>query len=134
MNHRILSAVLVGWLCTTGCAAQQGREAPAPVPIGFAFITPEMQACADGALRGSPEPSVLPLAFTRFKEGCDLGDPAACSLLGVMYERGLAIPRSATTARSLFARSCNAGNHLGCSNLLQTAGLPPLPMPMTAQR
>lgn len=134
MKRQILQSAVVGCLWMTGCSTQ--REAGTPVDV--AWIKPEMQACAERALRNGPDPSDLPLAFTRFTEGCDRGDPAACSLLGVMYERGMAIPASPRRARSYFARSCSLGNHFGCSNLLENAGLaplpPPLPMPLSPAR
>lgn len=87
------------------------------------------QTCVDGALQRDPERSVLPAAAERFQAGCDDGDPAACSLLGLMHERGLAVKQDDRIARSLYQRACEAGNRLGCIHLKRAEITFPFLMP-----
>jgi TPR repeat protein len=89
------------------------------------YIDSRSQECVDGALRRDPDPTVLVEAAERFDAGCRAGDPAACSLLGVMHDRGLAVVQDSAAARKLYARACSAGNKLGCTHLVHSNVLPP---------
>lgn len=102
-----------------GCAAPAttGLPAQSAKPSSVPRISARMQACVDGALRRNPDLTVLAEAVTRFDEGCRDGDPAACSLLGVMLERGLAVPQDESAARNLYNRACEAGNEIACAHL-----------------
>lgn len=84
-----------------------------PVP----FIDAAHHECVDGALQRNPDPTVLKDAVERFEAGCKIGDPAACSLLGLMHERGLAMPVDRPRARELYEQACRAGNKIGCGHL-----------------
>ena len=87
----------------------------------FPRIDVATQACVDRALHNDPERSVLAEAAERFGVGCDAGDAAACSLLGVMRERGLAMRADIADARALYQRACQAGNAIGCAHLQRTS-------------
>jgi TPR repeat protein len=84
-------------------------------------IDASMQECVDHALRNGPDPTVLVDAAARFDAGCEAGDPAACSLLGLMRERGLAMRPDLPGARALYQRACRAGNTIGCVHLHRTS-------------
>jgi hypothetical protein len=67
---------------------------------------------------------VLPLparaqdaAAARYRQSCDDGDGAACVVLGMMYERGAGVQRSAPRAVGLYQRACDVGELRGCVNL-----------------
>lgn len=91
------------------------------LPRSVKPIDPSMHACVDRALQNGPDPTVLADAAVRFDEGCDAGDAAACSLLGLMRERGLAMRADLTGARELYQRACRAGNTIGCVHLHRTS-------------
>ncbi len=78
----------------------------------------DRQACVEKALRADPNLAALPLAIEQFTRECEKEDnAAACSQLGVMYERGLSVPVDGTRAAALYHRSCKAENPGGCVNL-----------------
>lgn len=113
MSARIAKALLV---CLAafgmfGCMSQPSIHGKLP-RIGEAS-----QKCVDGALHNHPPAWALRDAFTRFQMGCRIGDPAACSLLGVMHERGLVVEKDMLAAQKLYARACSAGNQIGCDHL-----------------
>lgn len=103
----------------TGCGA--GFRYGPVEPIDLAH-----QTCVDAALQRNPDPALFVDAVARFEAGCDQGDPAACSLLGLMHERGLSVKPDQARARALYTRACDAGNKLGCAHLSGTAAPPPI--------
>ena len=48
---------------------------------------------------------------------CDEGDLVACSVLGLLYERGTGVERDPARAVELHARACRGGEPSGCANL-----------------
>jgi hypothetical protein len=77
----------------------------------------DRQICVESALRRSPDAASLADARDSFVAACEGGEAGACSALGVMYERGLGVAKSAKSAAILFDRACRAGNAGGCGNL-----------------
>ncbi|MCC6409331.1 MAG: sel1 repeat family protein [Planctomycetes bacterium] len=47
----------------------------------------------------------------------DLGDPAACNQLGMIYLEGEIVPQNRGAAAHYFARACELGNPRGCENV-----------------
>jgi TPR repeat protein len=92
----------------------------------------------DKALQRNPDPTILAEAVARFEAGCRAGDPAACSLLGVMHERGLAVRQDSIAARTLYRRACRAGNEIGCAHLegtgFEIGPMKPRPPEATAEK
>lgn len=78
-------------------------------------------ACVERALRGNPDPEMLPLASRHFTAECARGDREACSALGILYERGLGVTASFDRALALYEQSCSAGSPGGCVNLVLLA-------------
>lgn len=92
----------------------------------------DQQRCVEEALRRRPKLSETDDAHVLFRTNCNLGDPAACSALGVMYEVGVGKPTDARHAGKLFTKACLGKNQLGCENL---AGLlERRAIPATSQR
>lgn len=91
------------------------------LPSSPRAIDAPTHACVDRALQNDPDRTVLREAADRFEAGCEAGDAAACSLLGVMRERGLAMHADITRARALFQRACRAGNAIGCRHFQRTS-------------
>lgn len=104
MKKFISAPLFLAAFAATGCI----------LPRSVPFIDAEAQECVDGALHRDPDRTVLHDAWKRFDQGCRAGDPAACSLLGVMHERGLTVRSDLQAARGLYERACKAGNSLGC--------------------
>ncbi len=75
------------------------------------------QKCVECALKRAPDPASLPSAATTFREHCDDGDPATCSVLGVMYEQGRGVLQDHRMAMQLYEVACNDRNGQGCANL-----------------
>jgi TPR repeat protein len=76
----------------------------------------DAQACVERALRHGVDAATSEMARAEFKEECSKGDAVACSQLGVMYEKGLAVPASAERARDLYSYACDQGNTSACVN------------------
>lgn len=127
MDTRLAGAITFALVAS----ALLGCNAPSLVGPIYA-IDARSQECVDGALQRHPDPAILADAVVRFDLGCRAGDPAACSLLGLMHDQGLAVPQNTAKAVALYARACNAGNRLGCAHLNQanTALLPAFGTPM----
>lgn len=107
MYVRIATAAL--FMASTGCGT---------LMLGSpAYSGPEAQRCVENALRRAPDPDVLPAARARFERACDNGDPAGCSSLGVMYERGLVVAKDGRRAATLYQKACKGGNDAGCVHL-----------------
>jgi TPR repeat protein len=86
--------------------------APTPAPIF------DPQACAEEALRRSPDPAIVKEAADRFSRECEaLGEVSSCSLLGVLLELGLGVHADHARARTLYRSACDAGNQRACGNL-----------------
>lgn len=67
-----------------------------------------------GLHEGRPDlPSALPL----FEQACQQDDPAACTALGQLHQRGIGVPYDMAAATALFQRACAAGDGLGCADL-----------------
>lgn len=77
----------------------------------------DQQRCVEEALRRRPKLSEVGDAVSLFRTNCNLGDSAACSALGVMYEVGVGKPADAKHAGKLFTKACVGKNQLGCENL-----------------
>jgi len=92
---------------TAGCAASFGGSLP-----GY-----DQQACAERALRRTPDRYTLADAVRAFKIDCHEGGAEACSALGVMNELGVGVPLNAARAVALYDRACKVGNTRGCANL-----------------
>jgi TPR repeat protein len=91
----------------TGCAESFGGASP-----GY-----DQQACAERALRRTPDQAVVARAVRAFKADCREGGAEACSALGVMNEMGVGVPANAKHAVALYDLACQAGNARGCANL-----------------
>ena len=103
-----LFAVPVSMLVSiTGCAESFGGAAP-----GY-----DQQACAERALRRTPDQATVARATRAFKADCVQGGAEACSALGVMNEMGVGVPTNPRHAVALYDRACQAGNARGCANL-----------------
>ncbi len=112
MHPNALSALGVLLLLTAaGCDIKMLK------PLVAGFSDDQQQECVEAALRGDPDTASLPGALSRFTRGCDTGDPAACSALGVMYETGHQVPMSASRAFELYDAACKADNDVACVNL-----------------
>jgi TPR repeat protein len=76
------------------------------------------QACAEDALRRSPEPAIVKDAAAHFSRRCEgSGDVSACSLFGVLLELGLGVRADRARARTLYRFACESGNPRACGNL-----------------
>ena len=51
------------------------------------------------------------------RRACDAGDAAACTQLGVIYNRGTGVARDLTAATFYYERGCTGGDLPGCNNL-----------------
>lgn len=76
----------------------------------------DTQACVEHALRRGGDQATLPMARDTFRADCEAGDAAACSQLGVMYEKGLGVEQSTERARDLYSGACDEANTAGCVN------------------
>ncbi len=56
------------------------------------------------------------LAAALAMTGCEMGDPAACSDLGVLYALGRGVPQNDERASALARRACEQGAAIACSN------------------
>ncbi|MBW2456220.1 MAG: sel1 repeat family protein [Deltaproteobacteria bacterium] len=83
---------------------------------GGSLATAE-QGCVECSLRRHEPGATPPDAVARFETDCGAGDPASCSVLGVMYEVGRGVPQDRKRAKSLFQEACQHGNPTGCVNL-----------------
>lgn len=76
------------------------------------------QACAEEALRRSPDPALMDDAVARFSGRCEgAGEPSSCSLFGVLLELGLGVRADHARARRLYRFACESGNQRACGNL-----------------
>jgi len=50
-------------------------------------------------------------------EQCGHGHGGSCATLGLLYERGLGVPRDAAQAKSYFDKGCKANDAYACTNL-----------------
>jgi TPR repeat protein len=105
-------AVLVGAVLALGCGA--GTLDPKSARTAALH-----QACVEKALRGAPDPAVLPAALAHFSAACGDGDFGGCSTLGLMHERGVATPPDPARAAALYRLACDGGNAFGCNNLAE---------------
>ena len=116
MDHQALlvSLTLTGLLGSSGLVGCGGVASANLGPTGAGL---DPQVCVEAALRGHPDPEVVRDALYQFSDGCDRGDAASCSALGVIYERGVSVPADPRRAVELFERACSEGNDPGCTNL-----------------
>jgi hypothetical protein len=56
-------------------------------------------------------------AASRYGDACDDGDLAACTLLGLMYERGAGVAADPNRAAGLYEAACEGGQLRACINL-----------------
>ncbi len=103
MGTRIALVVCLGAVAVTA-----GGCAPAKL---------DKQVCIECALRSDATTDTLPNAEARFRRGCDDGDLASCSVLGVMYEKGRGVPQDRGRAAQLFGHACRNGNPRACVSL-----------------
>jgi uncharacterized protein len=90
--------------------------APAASPAPAASF--DAQACAEEALRRSPDPAVVKDAAARLSRQCEgPGEASACSVFGVLLELGLGIDADHARARKLYRFACESGNRRACGNL-----------------
>jgi TPR repeat protein/tRNA A-37 threonylcarbamoyl transferase component Bud32 len=52
-----------------------------------------------------------------YRVACDAGSAAACTSLGVLYNRALGVAGDAAQAAVFYERGCSAGDMAGCNNL-----------------
>ena len=97
-----LAAALIACVLLGGCANSLDRD---------------RQYCLECALRRTPHSLDDRDAAAQFREGCEAGDAASCSVLGVMVEQGRSGPPDPRAAAHLYQRACVAGNAWGCVNL-----------------
>ncbi len=98
------ASVIVAALLIIGCASKRQ-------------LVEARQKCVECALKRTPDPASLPNAAATFRELCDDGDAASCSVLGVMYEQGRAVLQDHRMAMQLYQVACNDRNARGCANL-----------------
>lgn len=124
-------AALAGSSALLACACAPG--AAGTTAAGPAF---DAQACAEDALRRSPDAAHLANVAFGLSRWCAMGDAASCSMLGVMHELGLGVRRRRDHAWSLYRRACDAGNARACQNLyeLVRSSVTGTPMPDHAPR
>jgi hypothetical protein len=118
MRSTALLLVLVA-----GCAAGPATERPAPprsvedgeearCARGFAG---DCRALGRARLLGEA-PRDDRLAAALLLRACELGDPASCGDVAVLYALGRAVPQSDARAAALSRRACEQGAALACSN------------------
>ncbi len=66
-------------------------------------------------IRGSAGDSGLAAGY--YRQGCDQGDPRACTNLGVMFENAQGVYRDEVKAAELYSRGCDGDDSLGCTYL-----------------
>lgn len=88
--------------------------------LDVAVAPPDPQRCVETAIRRGAPPDAEQLAH--FEAQCARGDAAACSILGVMHERGETSPWNATRAWLLYDGACKQGNARACANLAGMLG------------
>ncbi|AMY08357.1 Serine/threonine-protein kinase PrkC [Luteitalea pratensis] len=66
--------------------------------------SPALTACGRGEPRGCGD-------------ACEAGNSAACTQLGVLYNRGAGVARDLTAAALYYDRGCSGGDLAGCNNL-----------------
>jgi serine/threonine protein kinase len=81
----------------------------------------------DAATRGEPGPPQAAEAGAMAacergdaevcRRACEAGVPAACTQLGVLYNRGAGVPRDLGNAVLYYQRGCTGGDLAGCNNL-----------------
>ena len=86
-------------------AAAPAAAAPAPLP-----------AAPAAPLLAAPAPAALGHADS-LSRGCEGGNAAACTDLGLLYSQGRGVTQDLTRAGVLYRRACDAGNAPGCTYL-----------------
>jgi len=113
-------ALLLSLLACTPAPAPEASEAPAPQPSAAA--TPEdppgepveMVDVSKAVTRSLAECTLATTCAT----DCEVGDPLACSQLGLWKQYGLAgVEEDASEAARLQERACELGAGAGCFNL-----------------
>lgn len=85
----------------------------------FFWVTLLVGACSANAasvVEPEPESPTTPVdVATELQTACDAGDAAACTQLGIRYERGdVGTAHDHDKATALYARACELGNATGC--------------------
>jgi TPR repeat protein len=101
-------AALALLLSCSGCS---GAFAAGP-PARF-----DRRSCAEDALHRHPDPALAREARMLSSASCQKGDAAACSMLGVIHELGLGVPKDRSRARALYQGACSARYQRACGNL-----------------
>ena len=104
--------MLAALVVMVGCAC-----APAGAASALYDRMNDPQACAENALRRSPDPDVVSDGRVLFSRGCAVGQLDSCSTLGVIHELGPGMPPDRERARPLYRRACEGGNARACGNL-----------------
>lgn len=82
-------------------------------------LSADRQRCIECALRAHRAPEAAAIMAKRLTGECEAGDARACSILGVMYERGTGRMYRPDMAAHLYRRACQGGNLPSCVNLGQ---------------
>lgn len=112
-------AIALGWI---------GYSLVAWLAPGLLCRAGDGAQCAEAsnqALGKTPEDGAT--AFDDAQRGCGLGDATSCNNLGVCYQRGAGVAKSAARAAQHYRQACDAGQGLGChnlANLLQQSDAP----------
>ena len=70
----------------------------------------DSQACVEESLRRNPRSPDAVAAAIAMDVACREGDPAACSVHGLMLQLGAGTAEDGARARALFTHACGAGN------------------------
>src|SRR5262245_23819396 len=62
-----------------------------------------------------------------YRRGCEGGEVASCTLLGLIYETGAGGQRDLPRAMELYGRACDFGIEVGCTRLALAQATPPPP-------
>jgi serine/threonine-protein kinase len=97
-----------------------GARQSSPVPVPPAAVAPAASPAA--AVGATDAASAASAACGRGEprgcgDACEAGDAAACTQLGVLYNRGAGVARDLTAASLYYDRGCAGGDLAGCNNL-----------------
>jgi serine/threonine-protein kinase len=86
---------------------------PQPKPAPPQLSAADLQQQANALLNANRSSEAAPL----LNQACNMGVPAACVNLGVMYAKGNGVSPDDSKAASLYTQACNAGSAQGCTNI-----------------
>jgi uncharacterized protein len=109
MKHQrwVLFVLFVSAVAAAGCQPTDGALQ----------LNAAKQQCVECGLRVQTDGDLSPEALRVFTRSCRLGDAAACSVVGVIFEGGRGVTKDIKGAARFYAAACRSGNARGCVNL-----------------